>query len=296
MAGSARYRILSLLTAALIFLSAPLSARAEVFIGKEKPEDWDERELLTVVCAETPANDAIFIFQGKKKMLVDGGGHKVKPRIARYIKDHGMADMDIVFNTHPHDDHLETVNIMIKTGELTPKKVLSPFKRSYKNELLQTFLGRLDERKIPYVRVKDGDRFSLGKAEFTVIHWSKGLDPNQLSGILMLRFGDATMMLTGDMTGRTQEWMLEKYKDSLHADILKVPHHGIGRIILAEFLEAVSPEFAFITNRPEGTSIVNKQLAKAGIPYMHHSKGAIIMETDGKDWYITQVRGLFPAQ
>ena len=29
---------------------------------------------------------------------------------------------------------------------------------------------------------------------------------------------------------------------------------------------------------------------------MHHSKGAVIMETDGTDWYVTQVRGMFPVQ
>jgi len=49
----------------------------------------------------------------------------------------------------------------------------------------------------------------------------------------------------------------------------------------------------FVTHRPKSTEKLNRQLEKAGVPYLHHSRGTIIMETDGADWYVSQETGVF---
>lgn len=281
----------ALLVAAVLFL-LPAAGMAQVFVNAEKPADWEGRNLMSVTVAEFPSNDAFIIRQGGYNMLVDGGAVKYKARLAKYLEQNDLKDMDIVFNTHPHDDHLQSVCVMLLLEEIRPKTFMSPFPETYGNELQRKTVGRLRERNIPYVQVKNGDVFTMGDIQFTVYQYAEGDDPNELSGILMVKYHDATMLLTADLPGEAQKWLMETYPDQIQADILKAPHHGLMNMVQG-FAQMVNPSFAFVTHRPASTEKVNRQLEKAGIPYLHHSRGTIIMETDGTDWYVTQETGVF---
>lgn len=286
-----KHEWMALLLAAILFLMPGVSM-AEVFVNAEKPADWESRDLMRVTVAEFPSNDAFIIQQGGYNMLVDGGAVKYKARLAAWLEKNNLKDMDIVFNSHPHDDHLQAVCVMLLLEEIRPKQFISPFPETYGNALQQKTVNRLKERNVPYVQVKNEDVFTLGDVQFTVYQYEKGDDPNELSGVLMVRYHDATMLLTADLPGEAQNWLMDRYPDQIHADILKVPHHGLVNMVL-NFTQTVNPEFAFVTHRPKSTEKVNRQLEKAGIPYLHHSRGTIIMETDGTDWYVTQETGVF---
>ena len=128
----------------------------------------------------------------------------------------------------------------------------------------------------------------LGNAEIVMYYWPDGQDPNTLSGTLYITFGDATIMIPSDLTGPGQKYLLETYGSKLKCDILKVPHHGLGRLV-TEFLPEVQPQFAIYTNYTKSTETCDKQLKKYDIPFMHTSAGTIYVETDGTDWYVEQV-------
>lgn len=275
----------------LMMISICVSSTADVFINQEKPEDWEERQTLKVIAAETVYNDAFIIQQGSHTMLVDGGAAIVRRRVLRYLQDNGLTEPEIYFNSHPHDDHLEAVWKMIRDGELHPQRFLTPFPREYRNRLHQNTIKALDEHGIPYEMIHNEEEFQLGEARLTMFQYVNGDEPNELSGVLMLRFANATMLLTADLTGEAQKWFANNYGSKLHADILKFPHHGITAMV-SDFLMAVNPSFVFVTNRFWGTDKANKQLKKYEIPFMHHSIGTIIMETDGKDWYVEQSKGM----
>ena len=279
-----------LLVSAMLFLFMS-SVSAEVFVSAEKPADWEQRNLMRVTVLETIYNDAIIITQGGRTMMIDGGTRKFRKRIAKYLADNGLDHMDLYFNTHPHDDHLECVTNMISLGQYFPEKAMTAFPETYRNSLHQKFLQKLKEKNIPLVLISDGDEFTLADMSFKVYRWPEGDDPNELSAVLLLRYGNATMLLTGDLPGAGQKWLVQAYGDEIHADILKIPHHGLV-LMPHEFLVTVNPAFAVFTSRAASTEACNKQLDNAKIPYMHHSRGTIILETDGTDWYITQTAGL----
>jgi beta-lactamase superfamily II metal-dependent hydrolase len=130
--------------------------------------------------------------------------------------------------------------------------------------------------------------FKLGNAEIVMYYWPDGQDPNTLSGTLYITFGDATIMIPSDLTGSGQKYLLETYGDKLKCDILKVPHHGLGRLV-TEFLPAVQPQLAIYTNYTKSTAVCDRQMKKYDIPFMHTSAGTIFVETDGTDWYVEQV-------
>ena len=49
------------------------TAQAEVFTDQEKPEDWEERDLLRIWALSFLDNDAFVLECGGKTMLLDGG-------------------------------------------------------------------------------------------------------------------------------------------------------------------------------------------------------------------------------
>ncbi len=76
-------------------------------------------------------------------------------------------------------------------------------------------------------------------------------------------------------------------------DILKANHHGIVPLV-PEFLDMTSPGFVFINNLDDGSaSKLTGQLNYRKIPYFFDGWGAIVMETDGTDWYVEQHTGEF---
>ena len=118
------FRLLSLLLLAAMFLC---SAAAQVYIGAEKPEGWDDRALLRVTFFPEAQNDAILLECGGQTMLVDGGEILWTNAMAEALARRGIDHLDYMFNSHPHDDHIEVQYYLLKRGLVTPDVFISPF-------------------------------------------------------------------------------------------------------------------------------------------------------------------------
>ena len=51
-------------------------AGAEVFLNKQKPADWEERDLLKITVMDFVQNDAFILQCGGESMIIDGGSTK----------------------------------------------------------------------------------------------------------------------------------------------------------------------------------------------------------------------------
>ena len=60
-----------------------------------------------------------------------------------------------------------------------------------------------------------------------------------------------------------------------------------------DFLDAVRPKLVFANNWERATRDTAYQMRHKGIKYVTHDKGRIVLETDGKVWYVTQIRWKF---
>ena len=74
-----------------------------------------------------------------------------------------------------------------------------------------------------------------------------GNDPNTWSLVLRLDASGCSALFTGDTTTRVEQDMIKNTLSLLDCNVLKVAHHGSRTASSAEFLEAVSPEFAVIS-------------------------------------------------
>lgn len=70
---------------------------------------------------------------------------------------------------------------------------------------------------------------------------------NDDSLIMKLQFGSTSILFTGDASDKVEKKLIESYGTNLHADILKVGHHGSRYSSSPEFLETVDPYLALVS-------------------------------------------------
>ena len=282
-----RARTIIAMLIALLLLAGAAAAGAEVYVNKEKPEDWEERPILRITALSFTQNDAFVLECGGHVMILDGGSVLRARDLKYYLQKNGLGHVDIIFNSHPHDDHIEAVYSAIRSDVLTADVFVSPFPADYKvtDDLQRKMVKLLEEKGIPFRQMLPGEELPLGDAWMELYRAEKG-DANAMSGVLRIHFGDATILMTGDISGEAQKNILAQVgAEKLKSDILKCPHHGVKRMVPA-FLEAVDPQFAIITSRKDTEA--KQQLDYRKIPNLWTSLGDAVLETDGTDWYITQ--------
>jgi competence protein ComEC len=96
-----------------------------------------------------------------------------------------------------------------------------------------------------------GDRVEFGGVELRVHHpappeWERQKVRNNDSLVLELRFGQVSMLLTGDIEGEGEDAIVAGL-DLLPVVVLKAPHHGSGTSSSERFLAAVKPNIVLIS-------------------------------------------------
>lgn len=285
---------------ALLFCLPHLYALSEVPVhfNETPPEDWQERNLLRLTVFKTMVNDAMLLQCGGDAMLVDGAMDKWAQKLMDAFAEMGLTAEDghvhipHVFNTHPHEDHLKGIYRMIRKG-LTTDEFITSFPDTYKNSMLRTALKEFRGRDIPIHQLEQNEIMDLGGATLRFFWWADGGGPNELSCLTHVTFGDATLLLTADAESIAQMGVLNQVPvDWLKADILKFPHHAYT-IMEIDFLETVNPQLVFATNWLSNIEPCARQVERRNMTFVTQGYGRIVMETDGKEWYVTQYLGEF---
>ena len=136
------------------------------------------------------------------------------------------------------------------------------------------------QRRSAWRSLQKGDRLDLGGVELRVHHpplpdWERQKVRNDDSLVIELRYGQVSMLLTGDI-GREVEQALIPTLDLLPIVVLKSPHHGSGTSSSQEFIDAIKPRVVVIScgrANPYGHPL----------PYVldrYESVGAAVFRTD----------------
>lgn len=294
-----KQRIISLCCVFLLcLLPACALADAPVHFNETPPEDWQERDLLRLTVFKTMVNDCMLLQCGGDAMLVDGAMDKWANHLMDAFIELGLTAEDghvhipHVFNTHPHEDHLKGIYRLIRKG-LTTDEFITSFPDTYRNSMLRTALKEFRGREIPIHLLEQNEEMNLGGAALRFFWWADGKGPNELSCCTSVTFGDASLLLTADAESIAQMGILNQVPHEwLKADILKFPHHAYS-IMEIDFLETVSPQLVFATNWLSNTQPAANQVERRNMIYVTQGFGRIVMETDGKEWYVTQTLGQF---
>jgi competence protein ComEC len=112
---------------------------------------------------------------------------------------------------------------------------------------------------------------------------------NNDSLVVRLQYGDRTVLLPGDAEKQVEYAMLaENDRGFLHADVLKVGHHGSKNSSMPEFLDAVGPQVSVISSGVENpyghpSPELLERLEKRGSRILRTDQvGAVQVLTDGR--------------
>jgi competence protein ComEC len=247
-------------------------------------------ELMTVDFIDRGGADSILLRCGGKSMIVDGADFNQFRFIQAALAAFQVRHFDYMINTHAHDDHIEGL-IAILSREYEVGTYLSCYEEDYKESA--EFLAVRDLlklRNIPYRRIGDGDRLTLGDADVYVFRdETPGIDKNRHSLVIKVVYGRSSVLLMADAGMQTQDYLLGLHgPDVFKADVLKFAHHGITTMSVP-FLAAVFPEVAVVTNNRADVPLTDRQLAHFHIPRFYTHAGVVHMETDGQLWRAEQM-------
>ena len=102
---------------------------------------------------------------------------------------------------------------------------------------------------VPATRCLAGMQWSWDGVRFSVLHPAQDerFTGNDLSCVVLITNGAASLLLTGDIERQAEESLLATDRTRLAVDIIQVPHHGSKTSSAAEFVDAVSAQYAVVS-------------------------------------------------
>lgn len=281
---------ISCLLCLCIMISAVAAlAEQKVFRAGEAPAFEAGSDTFDLYVCPLLGADSMLLTCGGQTMLVDMGKANDYELIKGVLEAQGVDHIDIAFNSHPHTDHLGSMIQILQ--DYPVGQFMTGFDDDYTaDDVVQRRTVRaLREAGVPVTPIEDGDTFTLGGAQMTVIRQTKYMytkpNPNPFSCMLMIAFGDCRLLLCADVVQNAQLYIAQTH--DLKADIIKWPHHGLNKLYL-EFLENAAPEYVFITHGYMNTMEAQEQLNKYGIPHDFATWGVIHLSTNGDYWLVDQ--------
>ena len=249
-----------------------------------------ETPVMEIVFPRVYSSDCAILRFGDEVIMIDAStkNKTMRARIQTAVEAMGIDHIDLAFNSHPHDDHIDGfqfVHAYAPIGQMT-----IAFPEDYDSRMKEA-VAFCRDNSIPIVHVQDGDVITMGEngeVTLTVIQrqGTKAWDANDQSAMLLVRYGERTILFAGDVENRAQvDYGTNPPPCGLKADVLKMPHHG-QQPLQDAFLAQVQPELVFMNGAADVMNGGKKHLNKNGVPFILGYQGLTRMRTDGAIWVI----------
>ena len=236
------------------------------------------------------ADEAILLYDGQVWMI-DCGDYRMGNRGAQLIRQLGIQKIDVLFNSHPHHDHIDGLAATDDAAKVGEVRICFP---PDSTESGLRMLTRAQERGIPLKEYRDGDRFAMGDGavELLILKNSESwLDMNNQSAVTKVTYGNRSILFTADMEQAGQQAMIERAGAAiLQCDIVKYPHHAKSDLY-TPFFEAMGAGLAVVTSVEGRGDAGQTALALRGLPAVYTSTKDKFthLVTDGEYWLAEQV-------
>lgn len=218
-------------------------------------------EALEMDAVDVGQGDSLFLtFPSGKTLLVDTGGiphfgttHKSNLDIGEtvvspYLWTRSIKRIDVVAITHAHEDHVGGLRAVLENFHPQQLWIGAAPECDEWNHIRE--MAR--EFGVQVVPMRQGNGFDFGGARIEVLapvtdYQAAATPSNNDSLVMRVSFRKISFLLTGDMERRIEEELLSQ-GSVVHADVLKVGHHGSKTSSTEPFLDAVHPALAVISD------------------------------------------------
>ncbi|HEY3352541.1 MAG TPA: MBL fold metallo-hydrolase, partial [Polyangia bacterium] len=253
-----------------------------------------ERRLRVTFLDVGDADCALVELPGGEAMLVDAAGSADGSAafdpgeviVAPALRARRIGRLARVIVTHPHPDHIGGLAYLV--GEVPIGEVwdAGDYDENPAHDRLREALAR---RGVPRRRPRD---LTVGGATLEVLHPRGDADPlaspNDNSVVLRLRYAGRTLLLLGDAEAAAEAELVAREPAALHADVVKVGHHGSRTSSGAALVTAAAPGIAVISAGPRSRhrfphpEVVARWQA-AGATVLHTGRtGAVTVTIDAR--------------
>lgn len=242
---------------------------------------------LTVHFIDVGQADSILIqAPSGQNILIDAGNNADATLVVNYMRQQGIERLDHVIGTHPHEDHIGGLDVVINRFDIG--KVYLP-RVAHTTSTYEDVLLAIKAKGLRVTEAKAGVQLDVGSgitATLLAPNSAEYEDLNDYSAVLRLVYGKTAFLFTGDAEAVSEAEMLRAgYR--LDSDVLKVGHHGSASSTTSAFLRAVSPTYAVISvgrgndyGHPHPATLA--RLESAGINVLRTDEmGTIVITSDG---------------
>lgn len=256
-----------------------------------KTDGESQPALLEIWFIRISVCDAFLVRCNGETMLIDGGNIGNGKALLEFLNRMDLTHVNYLFNTHHHDDHLEMQQFLLMHG-FEADEFLTPYARQYPVPAQLQMEALVDERKIPYHTVHDGDKMRLGGEKGALVEffrWDGSTNANFASMMCKITLKNRSIFFLADVISVAQVALAKDRPDiPWKSDILKLGHHGYSSQC-KELLKLIDPEMCVMTNTRLGGKNAYNQMARLKIPLLLTTHGTIYLHTDGEnDWRYTQ--------
>lgn len=236
--------------------------------------------------------DCILIQNEGKNMIIDAGNNEDGNKIVEFLKKQNITKIDILVGTHPHEDHIGSLDKIIKNFDIG--KIYMP-KVATTTKSFEDVIKAIEDKGLTITEPEIGKTFKMGECSFKILHTDTDEENlNNCSITLKMTFGDLSYMFTGDIETAAEKQILDRGFD-LKCNVLKVAHHGSNTSSSEAFLDSVSPDIAVIMCGKNNDYwhphqvILNRLNARKIKIYRTDESGTILITSDG---YTNKVKSL----
>lgn len=206
----------------------------------------------TVSVLDVGQGDAVLIGQDGQYCLIDTGTPDSQDTLVRSLRQAGVTGLQYLILTHPHTDH--TGGALAVLENLEVEELLLPVWETddAKSPWPKGLLEQATASGTAVTETVEGDRYALGTGTLQILQggsaWMTGSDDaNNGSLCLMFEAGSFRYLATGDAEEESEQALVDRYGDDLHAVLYKAGHHGSSTSSGETLLSAVRPQAVAIS-------------------------------------------------
>lgn len=260
------------------------------------PSEWQKKQtvpdngVLKVHFIDVGQGDSIFAeLPNNETILIDGGPDTNSA--ADYISSLGYNHINYVVATHPDADHITGLPRILENMSVD---IFYMPEKEHTTQIFEKMLNAIAANGCNAVYARAGGRIidsDILKLTF-LAPVNSSSDNNEMSAVIKLVYKNNSFLFTGDANFDAEYDILDSGYD-IHADVLKVGHHGSSSSTSELFLQNITPKYAVISvgmnnryNHP--TEQVLSLLSNYNVNvFRTDTQGTVIFESNGFEYNVS---------